>query len=99
MPLPDVPGYPGNLVAPAWRLRAVVVGNGFSTSLPDSLPEDPMNRADEFNRRDLLKSAGVAAAAVAASSLPLGWAKADEAKPKETRKVLMFTKSQAFQHS
>jgi type 1 glutamine amidotransferase len=50
-----------------------------------------------ITRRQALQSAAVAAAAFAtASSFPLGWAKAADAK---TRKVLFFTKSSGFQHS
>lgn len=49
-----------------------------------------------MNRRQLLKSAGLAALALGASRLPFGWtAPAGEAK----KKILVYTRSQAFQHS
>ena len=49
----------------------------------------------DLNRRDLLKSAGVAGAAMLASPL-LRWAAAADEKP---RKILFFTRSQGFEHS
>ncbi len=49
-----------------------------------------------MNRRQLLKRAGVAALALGASRFPLGWAAPADAPRK---KVLCYTRSQAFQHS
>jgi type 1 glutamine amidotransferase len=51
--------------------------------------------ARDLNRRDLLKSAGLAGAGMLASPL-LQWAAAAEEKP---RKLLFFTRSQGFEHS
>ena len=49
-----------------------------------------------MNRRQLLQRAGVAALALGASRLPFGWtAPADGSK----KRILMYTRSQAFQHS
>ncbi|HVS37092.1 MAG TPA: ThuA domain-containing protein [Gemmataceae bacterium] len=49
-----------------------------------------------MNRRQLLQRAGLAALALGASRFPLGWAApADGAK----KKILMYTRSQGFQHS
>jgi type 1 glutamine amidotransferase len=49
-----------------------------------------------ISRRQAIQSAALAAAAfAAASSFPLGWAKAADGK---TKKVLFFTKSSGFQH-
>src|SRR4051812_12842433 len=50
-----------------------------------------------MNRRDVLKSAGAATAVLAASRFPLGWsARADS--PAKKRHLLVFTRSQGFQH-
>src|SRR5882724_239366 len=49
-----------------------------------------------FNRRELLKGAGVAAAGLLVSPMLGQWASAQGAK---TRKVLFFTRSQGFQHT
>ena len=46
-----------------------------------------------MNRRDMLKQSGLAALTL--GGFPLGWAAAADA-PK--RRVLMYTKSQGFQH-
>jgi uncharacterized protein len=60
------------------------------------------NCSEGLTRRDAMKAVAAAAAAVAASGLPFGWAQsargasAPTGKPK---KVLYFTKSQGFQHS
>ena len=51
-----------------------------------------------MNRRDLLKSAGAAAAALTASSFPFGWT-ARAADPAKKRHLLVFTRSAGFQHS
>ena len=48
-----------------------------------------------FNRRDVLKAAGVIGAGLLASQFPLGRVDAQDDKPK---KVLMFTKSTGFEH-
>ena len=49
-----------------------------------------------MNRRQLLQRAGAAALALGASRLPFGWtAPADGSK----KRVLMYTRSQAFEHS
>src|SRR5436309_1811914 len=49
-----------------------------------------------LNRRQMLARTGAAAAALGASRFPLGWtAAADNAK----KRLLVFTKSQAFEHS
>ncbi len=49
-----------------------------------------------MNRRQLLQRAGLAAVALGASRLPFGWtAPADGSK----KRVLMYTRSQAFEHS
>jgi uncharacterized protein len=49
-----------------------------------------------MNRRQLLQRAGLAAAALGVSNLPFGWtAPASGAK----KRVLMYTRSQAFEHS
>jgi type 1 glutamine amidotransferase len=49
-----------------------------------------------MNRRQLLQRAGVAALTLGASRFPFGWAApADAAK----KKILMYTRSQGFQHS
>lgn len=48
-----------------------------------------------MNRRELLLSTGTLALGSAVSRFPLGWASAAD-KPK--RKILMFTRSQGFQH-
>jgi type 1 glutamine amidotransferase len=51
-----------------------------------------------MNRRQLLQRAGLAAAALGASAFPFGWtASADESKSK--KRILMYTRSQAFEHS
>jgi uncharacterized protein len=49
------------------------------------------------NRRDLLKTTGVAAAALAVGALP--WKLTRAADDSKTRKLLFFTKSSGFQHS
>src|SRR5437868_11763610 len=57
-----------------------------------------MMHSDRLNRRDILKTAGTAAAVAAAGAFPFGWvnsARADDAKPK---KVLMYSRSQGFEH-
>ena len=51
--------------------------------------------SEGVTRRQAMQSVAAAAAAFAASSLPLGWTQAAETKP---RKVLFFTKSSGFQH-
>ena len=51
--------------------------------------------SEGMTRRQAMQSVAAAAAAFAASSLPLGWTQAAETKP---RKVLFFTKSSGFQH-
>ena len=51
---------------------------------------------NHLNRRDVLKTAGLAAAGMLASPL-LQWARA--AEPGKTHKVLFFTRSQGFAHS
>lgn len=48
-----------------------------------------------INRRDVLRAAGVGAAAIAANSFLAGWVAGEETKP---RKVLFFTRSQTFPH-
>jgi hypothetical protein len=53
-------------------------------------------RTEGLTRRDAMISVAAAAAAFAAGSLPLGWTRAADGKP---RKVLFFTKSAGFQHS
>ena len=47
-----------------------------------------------MNRRDMLKTG--AAAAVGLSAFPFGWTRAADDKKKS---VMMFTRSQAFEHS
>jgi type 1 glutamine amidotransferase len=49
-----------------------------------------------INRRELLRLAGGAAAALGASSFPFAWTAPD---PEKKKKLLMFTRSQAFEHS
>lgn len=53
-------------------------------------------REPTINRRDVLRAAGVGAAAIAANSFLAGWVAGDETK---SRKILFFTKSSGFQHS
>jgi len=48
------------------------------------------------SRREAVKGAALAAAALAAGAFPMGWVRAADNK---TRKVLFFTKSAGFQHS
>jgi type 1 glutamine amidotransferase len=51
-----------------------------------------------MNRRDLLRGAGAAAAALSLSRFPFGWqARADS--PKKKRQLLVFTRSAGFEHS
>ena len=50
-----------------------------------------------MNRRDLLRHGSVAAGALGLSALPLQWTAA--AEPTSRKKVLMFTRSQGFEHS
>src|SRR5262245_42295732 len=49
-----------------------------------------------MNRRDLLRAAGTAAFGAGLSGFPLGWTAA--ANPKAAKKILMFTRSQTFEH-
>ena len=49
-----------------------------------------------MNRRELLQRAGLAAAAFGASRLPFGWAASANGSKK---RILMYTRSQAFEHS
>jgi len=49
-----------------------------------------------ITRREAMKTAAVAAAALAGGTFPLGWTRAADNK---ARKVLFFTKSAGFQHS
>ncbi len=48
------------------------------------------------NRREFLRTAGAGALALGAASVPLGWVAGEE---KKQRRILMFTKSEGFQHS
>ncbi|HEV3142764.1 MAG TPA: ThuA domain-containing protein [Gemmataceae bacterium] len=48
-----------------------------------------------MNRRDMIRTTGAAVAALGASSIPLGWTRADD-KPK--RKLLFYTHSVSFEH-
>ena len=51
-----------------------------------------------MNRRDLLRTGAAAVTALGSSAFPFGWtARADE--PKKKRKVLVYTRSQGFEHS
>ena len=52
--------------------------------------------SEGVTRRQAMQTVAAAAAAFAAASLPLGWARAADGK---TRKVLFFTKSAGFEHS
>ena len=52
--------------------------------------------SEGLTRRQAMLAVAGAAAAIAAGSIPLGWARAQDGK---TRKVLFFTKSAGFQHS
>src|SRR5438445_347187 len=49
-----------------------------------------------MNRRQLLQRAGLAALALGASRLPFGWSAPSEGAKK---KILMYTRSQGYQHS
>jgi type 1 glutamine amidotransferase len=49
-----------------------------------------------LNRRDLLRSAGSAVAALGAGAFPFAVSRADEKKP---AKILVYTRSQTFEHS
>src|SRR5262249_30619634 len=59
--------------------------------------ESPLSRIEgaAMNRRDLLRTTAGAAAALGLSQFPLGWSK-EQDSPK--RRILMFTRSVAFQH-
>lgn len=50
-----------------------------------------------MNRRDMLRHSGAAALTLGLGNFPLGWATADTNGPK--KKILMFTRSQGFEHS
>ncbi len=52
--------------------------------------------SEGVTRRQAMQTVAAAAAAFATASLPLGWTRAADAKP---RKVLFFTKSAGFEHS
>jgi hypothetical protein len=58
-----------------------------------------MSNPREFNRRDLLKTVGAGAAAMAISPFLSGALLADEAAAGTKKKILFFTKSSGFQHS
>src|SRR5262245_7319978 len=49
-----------------------------------------------MNRRDMLRAAGTAALGAGLTSFPLGWTAA--ARTPATKKILMFTRSQTFEH-
>ncbi len=52
-----------------------------------------------LTRRDLLRTAGAAALAAGASGFPLGWAGRAPAADGRKKRVLVFTRSQGFEHS
>src|SRR5262249_43229086 len=66
---------------------AVCWVTAYTSPIPAVIP-----RRDPMNRRDLLKTA----AALGVSAFPLGWT---AAQGKAKKKILMFTRSQRFEHS
>ncbi len=51
-----------------------------------------------MNRRDMLRTGGAAVAALGAGTFPFGWTAHADA-PKKTPKLLVYTRSQTFEHS
>lgn len=52
-----------------------------------------------MNRRDMLRHSGAAALTLGLGNFPLGWATGADVAPKAPKKILMFTRSQGYEHS
>src|SRR5258706_5234001 len=80
--------------------RAITGTSPMKLSPPNQPKGSPMTNARNLNRREMLKTTGLAAAALTVSpfSSRLGFAAA-AADDSPKKKILFFTRSQGFQHS